>query len=90
MEGAHPFHRVEMHQYPTGPEASFLPSTCKALGISWGAQTLQESKRHAGLLPALAGTEGEKLIYFHNLQSPGEVDMPRLGTRDGSFLSLAL
>lgn len=82
-----------MPQDPTGqwwPEASFLPSTCKALRISWGAQTLQECKATCRAVAPPAGTEGEKLIYFHDLQSPREVDTAGLGTRDGSFLSLAL
>lgn len=65
------------------------PAPVKPLGSLGVLKHYRNAKQHAGLLPAVAGAESEKLIYFHNLQSPGEVHMAKLGTRDGYFLSLA-
>lgn len=78
-------------QDPTGGQrCNSCPAPVKPLGSLGVLKRCRNAKRPAGLSPSLAGTGGEKLIYFHNLQSPGEVDMARLGIRDGSFLSLAL
>lgn len=67
-----------MPRDPTGrwwPEVSFLAGTCKALGDLRGCSNTAGMPRDMqGSRPALAATEGEKLIEFY---TPGEVATAR-------------